>query len=360
MKLKKPVRIFFIIFITLWLILTTFISYIFLKETWTDFLIEDSKSFIPLLTDDQINYENEELQFDQYFIETPFVERLENLEESTFWSVLQYELGVFVETPKGDNDEYFERFKTLYESWPDKLKYYAENLIYKVYVVDGLPSSGQIVSINDRSGFIILISESKMLMKPNDWATSVEELNFNPIVDNLSFRVIMEDSDDPILTFENILIHEIGHAVGVATELTPDFTNRGLLKTSFPFYEETYDEFVIRFKKKNKNEQLYARLHYYDTTHFQKLDFSEYKELLVNLEETSFPTTYSSRNHSELFAEMFYSYVHCVLQNKPYKYVVTRDNDQELAIENGIRKERCGYERSFIEHLFKTSPSSHN
>lgn len=322
--------------------------------TWNQFLIEDSKSILPLFSEDPINYDDGELDVSKYLRETNFTDRIQILDDSYFSKVIDKSINSPVEVPDKSYEEYIARFKSYYNQWPDKLKYYADSTIYKVFIVKNLISSAEIISLNDDSAFVILIDEAEIQLEPNEWATNIQKLNFENLTDGYKFKATIESQLDPVLTFENIIIHEIGHAIGVTSGLTPDFNGSKILSENFQFFDKTYDKFLVDFEKKNESEKLYESLQYYDEDiNYGKMEFEDYVSLLESLESTSYPTMYSSQNAIELFAEYFYSYVHCILQNKPYQYEVEYPDGASQIFINGILEERCNYEKSFIVKLFE-------
>ncbi len=353
MKLGKSSKIVICLVLSIWLLFTSFITFIWFKSSWTQFLIEDSKSLLPLFSEDPVSYDNGELDVSKYLSETKFPDRIQVLDDSYFLTVIDKSINSPVEVPDNSHEEYIASFKNFYNQWPEKLKNYVDSTIYKVFIVKNLISSAEIISLNDQSAFVILIDEAEMQQTPNEWATNVQRMNFENVTDGHKFNVKIEEELDPVLTFENLLIHEIGHAIGVTSGLTPDFNGRGILRENFKFYDKTYDKFLIEFEKKNESEKIYERLQFYEDIKYGKIDFNEYVTLLKSLDNTSYPTMYSSRNAIELFAEYFYSYVHCILQNKPYQYTVIYPDGDSLIITNGISEERCYYEKSFIVELFE-------
>lgn len=235
--------------------------------------------------------------------------------------------------PAGDYTTLPDQFRPIFDAWPPALKHFADTIIYRVLIVSDLPSSGRILTIEGSDKFVVLIDERTLAMSANDWATQSEETSFHYQDERQRLRVEIEGNDDPILTFENILIHELGHAFGRTLGITPDF-DYTLDQNTYPFFENTFIS-TVEFERKHSEDLVYNNIIYYGEAQ-EVLDFEGYYHLVEDLENTSYPTIYSSRNPLEFFADTFYSYVHCVLQSKPYEFIITDSGGSVRKVSNGI------------------------
>lgn len=103
---------------------------------------------------------------------------------------------------------------------------------------------------------------------------------------------------------------------------------------------------------KDKFLDRYKALTYYGYPS-DKLSYEQYKELAISLDKTPFPTMYGSTSQLEFFAETFYSYVHCVIQNKPYEMSLVEGGNEKEIILNGVLSDRCKTQREIIAQYFK-------
>lgn len=347
----KVLKIVGIVVVVIWLLFTTAATILFAKISYNNFLIHEATQLMPVFVDEPITIENGELQLDEFFEETPFLERIGDIKEGYLLDAIKYGTGRFeISPPIRSSDEIRKRFADLYANWPEKLKSYCEENIYKVCIVDSLHSSGRAISLEREGVFVILLNSQTLFQPPNVWATNAEvtAIKKDP-KSKKRLAVVIENGIDVALTLENILIHEIGHAFGVSEKLTPNFEAVYEFPSKFPFFTETYDSYRMKPIRKNEDDHHFDKLTYYSET---KMELDDYIDLLERLESTSFPTIYASRNELELFAEIFYSYIHCTIQKKPYQYKILERGKDPIIFENGISDERCAYERSFIENYF--------
>jgi hypothetical protein len=354
--LKKLIKYFGLTILTVWFLIASFFSYLFLRGGWEEMKHDKWEALtIPeylkkALVSQQLDIEakEEELSFHQKIKPLKSSSTLEQIQKAYEYDRIEISL---------DSYEYLQdSFQLLFEKWPTPLKQFSNEHIYRVYVVKNIPSSAGIFQILNTDKFVVIVNEDVIKKEPNYWMTETEKSSFRYTSNIEKLEVIIENDSSPILTLENILIHEIGHAFGVVHRLTTDFDHKLKPYTSFQFYHNSYSN-RIEFEPINKYAGHFKALTFYGYEG-DKLSFIDYSELLNDLDKTSFPTMYSSKNELEFFAEMFYSYVHCELQKKPFRYIITDADGKIEEFSNGIKDERCEYERNIIAKYFEENESN--
>jgi len=223
------------------------------------------------------------------------------------------------------------------ELWPLIYKDYLWDKVARIYIVDGLFSSGMARYIEKGNAHFILINRKLLSLKPNDWATQTEESCF--YYNNLSDRLFVEieQKTDSYLTLENVLIHELGHVIAIDEEITPDYIPRKL-GGNYPFFKDAFYSDINKMHRKPNNKII--NLTYY-ARQKDKVTFDDYYNLSKELKNTDYPTIYGISNQDEYFAEYFYLFFHCNIQGKNFRAYYHKNGLKELLIDNPLTKERC-------------------
>ncbi len=343
--MKKAIKVIGLIVLVLWIVVTTFVSYISIRNNWESIQLHQWEFLMPLgmVTQGTNNNLNLRLPTDEPM---QFCERISPMKFDKLGLALSPKYTSGQLDPPDNSVEYLtSEFVPIFNQWPQALKNFAEDHIYQIVIVKNRKSSARIFAVQNSDKFIVIVNEHVLKQSPNDWIRESEETAFyydTPTDEVLTFQIEMQD--DPILTFENILIHEIGHAFGVVKGLTTDLNEKMNPCNSLDFFNEDYQGYIW-LKRKNLLDDRYESLQYYRE---DILSFEQYRELLVGLEDTSYPTLYGATHPMEHFAETFYSYVHCELQKKPYRYILTTSDGKETIIENGIVEKRCARIKEII------------
>lgn len=339
----KFLRISLVTILLIWLVLATYLSFLFLREVSShELYVLPPFTVIPTEPSEKIITGIEFGDLDK-----PFYQRITPLINEDWIEIIQISYLEPVDSP---HDNLPLRFKEKFDLWPESLQKFTNDHVYQVLIVKGLQSSAQVVRLDHEKFYLILVNELVLSESPNDWATRVEEtiFNYESVDENLS--LIIENENDPILTLENILLHEIGHIVGdIHGGLSPTW-HETEISSLLPFFNKTFQVDYVEFSRRQEEDEIFDALNYYDLNGI-RIRFSDYYYLAENLGKTSYPTMYSTQNESELFAEMFYSYVHCVIQKKPYQMTLSKGSGN-ITLNNGINETRSEYERKFIENLF--------
>ena len=247
-------------------------------------------------------------------------------------------------------------FDSLFIQWPAFLKKFSIDHIKEIYIVKGLGSFGTVLKRKKQGHFIVLLNESLLSTAPNDWASKAElkfldsySVYMSLLFDKKNvkkFEVRIENNDEPILTLENVLIHEIGHIFGDLSGLTPRLFTKNE-NCYYPFYSKNLyclSDYIalsappakglIDFYFLNENEE--------------RWDILGFIDLSNSMANSSYSTIDTMINSNEFFAECFFSYVHCVLMKRPFFYTISTELEQ-FQVQNGFVAERCSFEKSLIE-----------
>lgn len=366
--MKKTIKYIAWVFCVIWVITSTFFTYIFFRNSWEDFKHDNWESLV-ISPDLKIPVIDQNLNIEIESQKILFHKRIQPIKGNNLYHEIQEKYKsefVGLGIPQNSFEDIQQEFENIYQKWPKTLRLFADKHIYRILIVQGIHTTARIFQINNTDQFVIVVNEKVLTKDANTWMTETEELVFNySIIEESEYslakeklEVVIENENDNILTLENILVHEIGHAFGVIKGITTNFNQKIDSCFKFNFFEKNYTNRVV-FETKNKYADDYKAMTYYADP-FEKLSFLNYADLINNLEKTPFPTMYASNNHLEFFAETFYSYVHCELQKKPFKYILTDSNGNVTEVFNGITEERCAYERNIIASYFDNSDYESN
>ncbi|MCF8463685.1 MAG: hypothetical protein K9G41_02500 [Flavobacteriales bacterium] len=240
------------------------------------------------------------------------------------------------------------RFLPLFEQWPQGLRTYCEKYVSHVYVVSLLGSSAYALQQND-SSFTILIDRDAMESLPNDWFTNKERTAVNLTSGyTINHRMEADSNNRPEFTLETLLIHEVAHCIGITTKQTRKFDASWLNINQNSLLEGVFQVVNVSMEMTSENQKGFAGLHYYRN---QQLSTDEYIKRLSSLRNSPFPTMYSSVNDLEYFADYFYAYVHCVLQQRPLEYSVYKDGQKTVGIDCGISLPHHQKRRDIISRI---------
>ncbi|MBL8514151.1 MAG: hypothetical protein JNJ55_09205 [Betaproteobacteria bacterium] len=206
-------------------------------------------------------------------------------------------------------------------------------------------------------GFIVLDTGILAQYKANEWATWKEN---TPFIRDATFRLEAAIENDAGNTRANairyILLHEIGHIVSVGTNVHPvwdapppaqanfakDYPFAGLAwrpKADRSGYESVFDaQFRLR---KNVVYYFGAQLH-----------APRMVEVYASLESTNFPTLYAATSPGDDFAESFASYVHTVLDKRPWEIRLSKDGSAVARLKSCWDTPRCREKRLLLDALF--------
>ncbi|MBP9150941.1 MAG: hypothetical protein KBF73_01525, partial [Flavobacteriales bacterium] len=255
------------------------------------------------------------------------------------------------------NLEIWNRFVLLYEQWPQGLKNYCEKYVSHVYVVSQLGSSAYALQKND-SSFIILIDQDAMESLPNNWFNDREQTAVDLASGcTINHRMEADTNNRPEFTLETLLIHEVAHCIGITTNQTRKFDSSWEKLGQNSLLEGVFQVSMVSVEMTPENQEHFDDLHYYRN---QRLSSEEYIKRLESLRNSPFPTMYSSVNDLEYFADYFYAYVHCLVQQRPLEYSVYRNGQKVVGIDCGISLPHHEKRRTIISNILSELDTLNN
>ncbi|EQA38632.1 putative lipoprotein [Leptospira inadai serovar Lyme str. 10] len=243
-----------------------------------------------------------------------------------------------------------EEVKSLKKELPNSINKLLTEFLFRIYVCENLGGSAVsgFVYRNGHAigGFVIL--DSQILNKnANDWISYKENSAFKPGNTAIKIKIEEENSNTKVNALRYILLHEFGHILSVATGIGPDLRGKTRKFESLPFYhgiwksekKSVYDDSQFKFR---------SRIKFYSSS----LALQEnWNNIYPILEKTPFPTLYSATNADDFFAESFVSYVHVIMQKRPWQLIIYEKGKPIYQTKNGIEKESLEKQRRMIETI---------
>lgn len=293
--------------------------------------------------------------------EKPLIERIRAAPESLLEKIrIENRLNGFTEIPMPAEPaaEFYESIKRINIILPEKLRYLSEERIIGIFIVNDLGGTGYCETVLDDKGrerFAVIVLDRGALMKrkANEWATWKENSVFKSVPGtDVALKVVIENSENDDITsaIEYILLHEIGHILGMASNAHPSWNSSKIISDTYPFtrlsWEMTEDKIESRFDghfPERKSIRAYT---------FEKsaLNLSQAKEVYKKLFiQTNFPTIHASASLWEDFAESFVNYLHVVQEKKPYSVYLKIKGMPEKAFYSCWNNNICNSKKEFFK-----------
>lgn len=242
---------------------------------------------------------------------------------------------------------------------PEAVKKQIRDHLVGIFTVSNLGTTGYTEILDEfevnRLGFIVL--DMDYLEKTaNAWATWKENSPFKmkgPY--RIKATIEPKETDNRIQAIQFILIHEIGHLTGAVNDVHPSWVTGGdpkdyayskisWIKNGGKVLSKFDREFPLR------NEIGYYR--------FEKSSLSSDRmlECYRQLKETDFSSLYAATNMWDDFAEAYVVYVHTVLQKKPWKIEIFKDDSLVDSFHTLLLHEKGSIKKRFLDHLFGDAP----
>lgn len=279
-----------------------------------------------------------------------------NIENELYGST---ERSVAVQPPP----EYLTVLKAIQSRLPEPVRRLAEERIIGIFAVQGLGSSGYAEAVKDEYGeekyaFIVLDKEVLLSKKANEWASWKENSVFTPAAGEdfrLSLRIESDDTDTVENAIRFILLHEMGHALGLASRVHPPWDDaRPAEPVQLPFPRLSWtmnkEGKIVSYFDDQFPERIFLK--YYS---FTKAPLAG--EQMLNVYNhlrghTNFPTLPAATSQWEDFAESFATYVHVVLDKRPWQATIESKGNIVTIIESCWQERRCMTKKAFMEKWF--------
>lgn len=241
----------------------------------------------------------------------------------------------------------------LHSSFPKEVNQLANNLVYGIYFVSNLGSTGLTGIIRDKTGKplggIIFLDSDLLKDGGNDWATKRENTSFKKDP-TYSIKVQLDNSNSLESALSFIILHELGHIVAIVNQYVPDYSEPKRDFRNYPLFEgvwwsETFSPYEDTFFPERSKIKFYQKN---PTTPI----FPDGKFLYKKLTNTQFVSLYAATNADDTFAEAFVQYVHVYLLKKEYKVIFVSGNDTEVLLAEPISKEGGRKFRELFKDIF--------
>ncbi|MCX5837524.1 MAG: hypothetical protein NTW71_03265 [Deltaproteobacteria bacterium] len=253
--------------------------------------------------------------------------------------------------------EFLSALKQIEEILPEKVRRLARERIIGLFLVADLGGSGYTEAIRDEAGrekFAVIVLDRELLLKrpANAWATWKEGSFFKPLPGgkiNLNLRIEEDRNDSVENAIVYILLHEIGHALGMAGGVHPSWNGDAILSQDYPFpalnWRMRGDKIESLFDEAFPERRLLKVYAFNDAP----LTQDQAQDVYRNLSRTGFPTLYAAVSPWEDFAESFVNYLHVVREKRPYEVRIQEARKPDAVFTSCWNEERCAARRAFLE-----------
>lgn len=229
-----------------------------------------------------------------------------------------------------------------------------------VYFVENMGGTGYTDLVKDSggnrvAGYIVLDAAVLRPLTANTWATWKEGTPFKPQPGwALEARIETAAGDNRKNAIQYILLHELGHVLSAGNAFHPpwDMEPKDVPTSApYPFFDLswTIDRRANRYTAlaEKKFPQRRSVAYYFGA----KLDASDMGVTYANLEQTNFPSLYAATQPGDDFAEAFASYVHVVLQRRPWQITISKDGRGVKVFDACWDEARCAGKRRLLEQM---------
>ncbi|WP_341867365.1 hypothetical protein [Leptospira andrefontaineae] len=222
--------------------------------------------------------------------------------------------------------------------------------LLRIYVCENLGGSavtGLIRKEGKSIGGFVILDVNTLNRNANDWISYKENSTFQKGNIKIRIRIEEEKQNTKANALSYILLHEFGHILSETENIGPSFF---LAKRSFKnseFYKAAWKSEKVSYFD-DSTFILRPQIRFYS----ESLSLDEnWEKIYPILSKTPFPTLYSATNADDFFADSFVSYVHVVLNKKPWELEILKNNKSIFRMENEIQKDSLLEQRKIIEKI---------
>lgn len=249
--------------------------------------------------------------------------------------------------------------KEILRSLPPAIHRLASQYVTAVYLLEEDWGTGTTEGVQDAQGHwqysYIALNLSALTRKANAWATWKENSAFRP---QPGYRVAMTIQPASGDTLENavqfILVHELGHAIGLGLKVHGFWDEEGLAPetrdsafVALSWQPDGKGWFVSRYAERFP-KLVQARFYRFDKA---PLSLADAEPVYRALGQTDLPSLYGVTNLYDDFAETFAIYVHTRLLGKPYKVDVYENESLRYTYTSCIVANTCPRKVQALEAL---------
>ncbi|MBL8525550.1 MAG: hypothetical protein JNN20_17865 [Betaproteobacteria bacterium] len=200
--------------------------------------------------------------------------------------------------------------------------------------------------------WIVLDADVLSQRNANAWATWKENTPFKPNpAYALSATIETAANDNRKNAIRYILLHEIGHVLSIGEKVHPPWDRPVTTLDGFSFAQLSWQlnaskTYVSQYDHAGFADR--SKVVYYFGA---KLDGAKMPEIYQRLEKTNFPTLYAATNPGDDFAESFASYVHTVMQKRPWEINILANGNPIKTYRTCWDEVRCAEKRKLLEKI---------
>jgi predicted Zn-dependent protease with MMP-like domain len=264
--------------------------------------------------------------------------------------------------PAEPSPEFHEVLKRLEESLPVKVRKLIADRIIGIYLVNNLGSTGftdTVTDENQKEKYAYIVLDKGVLLKrtANEWATWKENSVFKPQPEkDMTLNVVMESPQEDTVSgaIRLILMHEIGHVLGMASGIHPSWNEPAVVSDRYPFT-------LISWKM--DKEKVASR---YDDRfpEREQVRFYAFQSALLTIRQTDsiyrvlhsatdYPSLQASVDIWEDFAESFATYVHVAREGRPYEIRLQKEGEPATVYRSCWKDDRCERKKQFLKEWFE-------
>lgn len=269
-------------------------------------------------------------------------------------------------TPADTSPEFGEVVRNLEASLPDKVRRVLADRLIGIYLVDNLGSTGFTDAVTDenrREKYAVIVLDKGLLLKrkANDWATWKENSVFQPQQGSVTaLDVTMETASGNNVkgAIRLILLHEMGHALGMTEGIHPSWNEPATVSDRYPFTTISWrwdkGTLASRYDRQFPEREL---IRFYAGTSAWLTRGQAESIYRVLYTATDFPSLQASVDIWEDFAETFATYIHVVREGRPYEVHLTKEGRAAVVYRSCWRDGRCERKRQFLEKWLNDPPA---
>jgi hypothetical protein len=231
--------------------------------------------------------------------------------------------------------------------------------IYLVEALGGTGYTGVVLGPDGQqvAGLVVLDAAVLAQRSANGWASWKENTPFKPRDGyQLSARIEADADDNRKNAIQYILLHELGHVLSIGGDIHPAWNldpKDVPADSRHPFFDLSWkidrdaNKYVTLFD--NEFVQRKSTAYYFGA----KLDAADMEPTYSSLAKTSFPSLYAATHPGDDFAEAFASYVHVVLQKRPWEITISQDGKVVRTFKSCWEEARCAEKRKLLERMLR-------
>ncbi len=260
--------------------------------------------------------------------------------------------------PAHVDERYLADLRAALQDIPAALRVLVSDKFVALILVEELGGSGYMESVIDAEGqpvaAFLVLDPVVLDRNANAWASWRDSTPFttDPAYE-IQTRLEEPAGDTRRNALRYILLHEFGHFVGMDPAIHPSWsqepTAEGLAAARFASLSWIYKDgdHVSRF---DSDFTLRPKIVFYggDDT---KLPLSDAESVLRALSKTDFPTPYAATSTADDFAESLASYIHVVVDRRPYWIEVSKNGEALYRFESCWGTPRCAAKEKILFEL---------